>query len=59
MSDEPWTLFCPRSGSSADPGRPTLPLISASEQISCAASEPYLCSVTPRPQRMDASPASP
>ena len=47
-------MFCPRSGSSAEPGRPTLPVISARLQISCTTSEPYLCSVTPRPQRTQA-----
>ena len=59
MSDEPWTLFCPRSGSSAEPGRPTLPVISATLQISCTTSEPYLCSVTPRPHEKQAFSASP
>ena len=34
MSEEPWTLFWPRSGSSAEPGRPTLPVIIARLQIS-------------------------
>ena len=53
MSDDPWTLFWPRSGSSAEPGRPTLPVIIATLQISCTTSEPYLCSVTPRPQMND------
>ena len=33
MSEEPWTLFWPRSGSSAEPRRPTLPVISARLQI--------------------------
>ena len=59
MSDEPCTLFCPRSGSSPEPGRPILPHIRARLQISRTTSEPYLCSVTPRPQRIDASLASP
>ena len=40
-------------------GRPTLPVSMARLQISCTTSEPYLCSVTPRPQMIDASVASP
>ena len=58
MSEEPWTLFCPRSGSSAEPRRPILPVISATLQISCTTSEPYLCSVTPSPQEKHAFSAS-
>ena len=58
MSEEPWTLFWPRSGISAEPGRPILPVISAMLQISCTTSEPYLCSVTPRPQEKHAFGAS-
>ena len=33
MSEEPWTLFWPRSGSSAAPRRPMLPVISARLQM--------------------------
>ena len=59
MSDEPWTLFWPRSGISAEPRRPILPVISATLQIRRTTSEPYLCSVTPRPHEKHAFSASP
>ena len=59
MSDEPCTLFWPRSGSSAAPGRPTLPVMSERLQISCTTSEPYRCSVTPRPQLIELASDSP
>ena len=59
MSEEPWTLFWPRSGISAQPGLPILPVMSARLQIICTHSEPYRCSVTPRPHEIDARSASP
>jgi hypothetical protein len=39
-SEEPWTLFWPRIGSSADPGLAKLPVSRARLQISCTTSEP-------------------
>ena len=59
MSDDPCTLFCPRSGSRAAPGLPTLPVISIRLQISWTTSDPYRCSVTPRPQLIELALDSP
>jgi len=49
----------PRIGISAQPGRPIFPVISARLQINCTHSDPYICSVTPSPQAIDARSASP
>ncbi len=49
MSQEPCTLFWPRSGFTPTPGRPMLPVTIARLAIAITVVEPWLCSVTPRP----------
>ncbi|MOA34051.1 hypothetical protein D3C78_1553980 [compost metagenome] len=49
MSQEPCTLFWPRSGFTPTPGRPMLPVTMARLAIAMTVVEPWLCSVTPRP----------
>lgn len=49
MSQEPCTLFCPRSGFTPTPSRPMLPVTMARFAIPITMVEPWLCSVTPRP----------
>jgi hypothetical protein len=49
MSQEPCTLFWPRSGFTPTPGRPILPVAIARLAMAITVVEPWLCSVTPRP----------
>ena len=51
-SDAPCTLFCPRSGCSPVPRRPTCPVISASEISERALSVPCTCWLMPMPQKI-------
>ena len=51
-SEAPCTLFCPRSGCSPVPGRPTCPQISESAIRQRALSVPWVCCDTPMPQKM-------
>ena len=49
MCAEPCTLFCPRSGLTPLPGRPTLPVSSARFAMHVTPSVPWVCSVMPSP----------
>ena len=49
MSQEPCTLFWPRSGFTPTPGRPILPVSMARLAMAMTIVEPWLCSVTPSP----------
>ena len=49
MSQEPCTLFCPRSGFTPTPSRPMLPVTMARLAMPITIVEPWECSVTPRP----------
>ena len=49
MSQEPWTLFCPRSGFTPAPSLPMLPVAMAMLAMPITMVEPWLCSVTPSP----------
>ena len=51
-SDAPCTLFCPLSGCSPVPGRPTWPHISANEIRQRELSVPWICWLTPIPQKI-------
>ena len=59
MSEAPCTLFCPRSGCSPLPGRPTLPVIAHMAMRQRALSVPVVCWEIPMPQKMTPAPASP
>ena len=59
MSEAPCTLFCPRSGCSPLPGRPTLPVIAHIAIRQRALSVPVVCWEIPMPQKMTPAPASP
>ena len=50
-SDAPCTLFCPRSGCSPVPGRPTCPVINESAMRQRALSVPWTCWEIPIPQK--------
>ena len=54
-SDAPCTLFCPRSGCSPVPGRPTWPQRSASEIRQRELSVPWMCWLIPMPQKIIAA----
>ncbi len=49
MSQEPCTLFWPRSGLTPTPSRPRLPVAMARLAIAITVVVPWLCSVTPSP----------
>src|SRR5215470_8150235 len=51
MSQEPWTLFCPRKGFTPTPSRPILPVAMARLAMAITVVEPWLCSVTARGAR--------